>query len=76
MEEETVTISKKEHDEMLDSLRMFRSLCAAGVDNWSGLGLAVAIYESGHDPDDYDPEAGTDADDEIDHWLTNQQSAD
>jgi len=34
--EETVTISKKEYDKLLNDSRILRALEGAGVDNWEG----------------------------------------
>ena len=35
-EEETVTITKKEYEELKEDQQMLRALEGAGVDNWDG----------------------------------------
>ncbi len=45
MKEETITISKKEYDRLIEDQKMLRALRAAGVDNWDGYGFALeAVY--------------------------------
>lgn len=44
--EETVTISKKEYDELVNSSMWMSALEAAGVDNWGGYSEACVIYDS------------------------------
>ncbi len=44
MREETVTISKKEHDLLLDSQIFLDCLESMGVDNWGGYDEAVKEY--------------------------------
>ena len=41
---ETVTISKKEYDEMQAKIEFLECLEAAGVDNWQGYDDAQAMY--------------------------------
>ena len=43
--EETVTISKKRHDELVDAEDKLLALEAAGVDNWVGWDDAMEIYQ-------------------------------
>lgn len=45
MGEETVTISKKSYDSLLDSELMLACLENAGVDNWPGYYYAMEEYE-------------------------------
>lgn len=47
MSEETVTISKKEYDQLLDDAEKLECLEAAGVDNWPGYGDAMEMYNEG-----------------------------
>ena len=44
MEEETVTISKKEYDKMVDELFFLDCLRSAGIDNWEGYDMACDMY--------------------------------
>lgn len=44
MEEETVTISKKEYDELVDAAMWADALDAAGVDCWDGYDFAQERY--------------------------------
>ena len=44
MTEETITISKKEYEELLDSQVFLDCLEAAGVDNWQWYDEAVKEY--------------------------------
>lgn len=44
MQEETVTISKKVYDQLLDSQIFLDCLESMGVDNWSGYDEAVKEY--------------------------------
>jgi len=41
---ETVTISKKEYEELLDDSRLLNCLRNAGVDNWDGWDFAIEAY--------------------------------
>jgi len=43
--EETVTITKKEYDELLERDRWLCALEAAGLDNWEGCEQAVDILD-------------------------------
>ena len=47
--EETVTISKKEYEELLKDQRILDALRAVGVDNWDGWDDAMDIYHDGDD---------------------------
>lgn len=49
MPEETVTISKEEYDELLESQRFLYCLEAQGVDNWDGYEFAQEEYNSQKD---------------------------
>ncbi len=49
MPEETVTISKEEYDDLLDSQRFLNCLENAGVDNWEGYEFAQEEYNSQKD---------------------------
>lgn len=49
MPEETVTISKEEYDELLESQRFLECLEHAGVDNWDGYEFAQEEYNSQKD---------------------------
>lgn len=49
MSEETVTISMKEYESLLDDKAWRESMESAGVDNWSGFDMGMAIY-NGEDP--------------------------
>ncbi len=40
MNEETITIPKKEYDSLVEDAKFMRALEAAGVDNWEGYGIA------------------------------------
>jgi len=42
--DETITISKKKYEELLDSEWMLTCLESAGVDNWSGYEYAMEEY--------------------------------
>jgi len=44
-EEDMVTISKDEHESLLDDREMLNCLEAAGVDNWSGYSDAMEMLE-------------------------------
>ena len=41
MEENTVTISKKEYDQLIERSETLAALEAAGVDNWDGYDRAM-----------------------------------
>lgn len=43
--EETVTIPKKEYDQLLEDSRILEALYAAGVDNWTWYGDAMATLD-------------------------------
>jgi hypothetical protein len=45
MSEETVTITKKKYEKLLEDSRTLSRLYAAGVDNWEGYGLAFEDEE-------------------------------
>lgn len=45
MNEETVTISKKQYDKLQADSAMLSALDCAGVDNWQGYELALDILE-------------------------------
>lgn len=47
--EETVTISKKEYDSLLDDALWRTCVENAGVDNWSGYEYAMEEYHEGED---------------------------
>ena len=42
--EETITISLKEYDQLLDDSERLQALNAAGVDNWEGFEHAQEIF--------------------------------
>ena len=42
---ETVTISKKEYDELVEDQKMLRALEGAGVDNWEGYNYAMQLLK-------------------------------
>lgn len=50
-ENETVTISKAEYDEMKERLDFLQCLEDAGVDNWSGIYYAHEEFEKMHPRD-------------------------
>lgn len=43
---ETVTIPKKEYDELLDDSHLLNCLRAVGVDNWQGWDDAIDMYNN------------------------------
>lgn len=45
MEEETVTISRKEYESLKDDELWVIALQTAGVDSWSGIGYAYEILD-------------------------------
>ena len=47
--DETVTISKKEYESLLDSLKWRICVENAGVDNWDGFYYAMQEYHEGED---------------------------
>ena len=49
IEEEIVTITKKEYEDLLDSQKWLDALEGAGVDNWSGYGYAAELYRNEED---------------------------
>ena len=46
MNEETITITKKEYLELVADSEFLNALRAAGVDNWEGYGEAVDILNA------------------------------
>lgn len=44
MNEEMITITKKEYDKMKEDLFWLECLRNAGVDNWQGLDYAAELY--------------------------------
>lgn len=48
-EEQMVTISKKEYEDLLKTQRFMRALEAAGVDNWEGYDMAIDIADAASD---------------------------
>lgn len=46
MDEETITITKKEYEALLDASWKLQALDSAGVDNWDGYDYAMEIYRS------------------------------
>jgi hypothetical protein len=42
--EETVTITKKEYNDLLEDSRMLQCLESAGVDNWGGYSYAMEEF--------------------------------
>ena len=55
--DETITISKEEYEELLDSQWRLTCLESAGVDNWSGYYYAMQEYNNGKNEDE--EECGT-----------------
>jgi hypothetical protein len=49
MDNETVTISKKEYEDLLDSQLWLDCLESAGVDNWGGYDEAIKEYRGAKD---------------------------
>jgi hypothetical protein len=49
--EEMVTISKKEYEDLLEESSKLSCLEAAGVDNWSGYDFAMEMFREGQDHD-------------------------
>jgi len=47
--EETVTISKKEYNELKEDAAIYQALEAAGVDNWDGWDIAMDILGENED---------------------------
>lgn len=45
LDDEFVTITKKEYEELKDADEMLTALYAAGVDNWEGYDYALENYE-------------------------------
>lgn len=45
MEEEMITITKKEYDGLVHDSNWYQALEEAGIDNWHGWDLAREIYE-------------------------------
>jgi hypothetical protein len=44
MDEETITITKKEYESLLKDSRFLGCLEGAGVDNWDGYSYAIESY--------------------------------
>lgn len=44
MNEETVTISKKEYESLLEDRKWLQALEGAGVDNWEGYDFARELF--------------------------------
>lgn len=42
---ETVTLSRKEYEQLVHNSKMYLALAAAGVDNWEGYSMAMEIME-------------------------------
>jgi putative phage-type endonuclease len=42
---ETVTLSKKEYEQLIHNSKMYLALAAAGVDNWEGYSMAMEIMQ-------------------------------
>lgn len=53
MSEETVTISKKEYESLLEDSKFLEALQDVGVDNWEGYSYAYQVYEGTLDPNDF-----------------------
>lgn len=49
--EEMVTISKEEHEELLDRVNLLEALECMGVDNWQGYGDAYELYNEWKEQD-------------------------
>lgn len=47
--EETITISKKEYDQLIDDSKFLECLRGAGVDNWDGYDFALEVYHGEYD---------------------------
>ncbi len=47
--EETVTITKKEYEELKEDSNIYNALRAAGVDNWIGWDDAMELLDEGQD---------------------------
>lgn len=45
-EEETITITKKEYDSLVEDSEFLNALQEAGVDNWEGYHIAQEIIDS------------------------------
>ena len=43
--EETITISKKEYESLLEDQKLLQALQGAGVDNWSGYDYAIEMMQ-------------------------------
>ena len=43
--EETITISKKEYESLLEDQKLLQCLQGAGVDNWSGYDYAMEMMK-------------------------------
>lgn len=43
--EETITITKKEYDQLVEDQRFLYALQGAGVDNWEGYSYALELLE-------------------------------
>ena len=51
MNEETVTITKKEYDSLKDDSFLLQCLQNAGVNNWGGYDFAMEEYNQGNNED-------------------------
>lgn len=54
MSNETITISKKEYEELLSAKQKLIALESAGVDNWQGYGEAMQEFYEEEDYEDRD----------------------
>ena len=45
MNDETITITRKEYDELQDDALLLNRLRYAGVDNWQGWDYAIEAYQ-------------------------------
>jgi len=52
MNEETVTISKKEYESLKEDARWLQCLESAGVDNWQGIDYAYELKREAGGEDD------------------------
>jgi hypothetical protein len=48
-DQETITISKREYEELLKKVHFLECLEACGVDNWEGYDEAWELYENDED---------------------------
>jgi hypothetical protein len=52
MNEETITITKKEYDELCHAESVLNALYAAGVDNWDGYDMAMDMKDEDEDEEE------------------------